>query len=457
MSADLPAPATINATDGTASASAERLTRWGERYFEIQHSSDPLNATMLGITDFDGLLGDVSTEGTGRTLDQLTGLAAEIGGQDPAVLDQRGAIDLEVLGWLVESARADAEHSLWEAGASAAGYVSRQALVFQAIPATVVTDRSSAQRWRDRLAALPDYFDALGERYRDAAGRGRTPPACSVQQAIDQLQGHLRRPVSEDVLLTPALPGTTDLTEGAIHEVEERIRPAMARLSDGLAELLAVARDDDHVGIGAVPGGPEGYAAAVARHTSTALSPEEIHRIGLDVLDGLQEEWRQLGESALGERSVPDILQRLRSDRTLRFESAGAILESVTGAMRRAEEAVPDWFAGIGTLPCVVEEIDPVEAGNAALAYYRPASLDGNQAGSTLRADRRPGRAFPLRVRRPGVPRKRAGTSPADQFGIVAARSAPVPQTPGCPAVRVHRGLGALCRTPRRRHGPLPR
>ncbi len=155
-----------------------------------------------------------------------------------------------------------------------------------------------------------------------------------------------------------------------------------------------MARGDEQVGIGAVPGGAEGYAAAVARHTSTTLTPEQIHQIGLDVLADLQQEWAVLGERVLGERRVPEILERLRSDPTLRFDTAGEVLGVVTRAMNRAEAAVPDWFAGIGTLPCVVEEIDPVEAGNAALAYYRPASLEGDRPGAhcVLTAD--PGSRF---------------------------------------------------------------
>lgn len=371
------------------------LEAWGERFFTIQHTSDPLNATLLGITDFDDLLGDVSVEGSAATAHRLAALSAEIAGADRSTLEASATVDIEVLTWLVDSARSDAEHCLWEAGASAAGYVSPQALVFQAVPATPIPDRTAAERWRTRLAGLPAYFDALMTRYLDAAGRGRTPPRCSVQQAIDQLDGYLGRPVAQDVLLSVALPPDAgDLADGARTEVAERIRPAMSRLADGLRDLLAIARDDDHVGIGGVPGGAEGYAAAVARHTSTNLTPEQIHHIGLEVLTDLQGEWAELGERVLGERRVPEILERLRSDPALRFDSTGEVLEVVTRAMNRAEAAVPDWFAGIGTLPCVVEEIDPVEAGNAALAYYRPPSLEGNRPGAhcVLTAD--PGSRF---------------------------------------------------------------
>ena len=67
--------------------------------------------------------------------------------------------------------------------------------------------------------------------------------------------------------------------------VAESVRPALKRLRAGLHdELLPVAREDDKVGIRFVPGGEEGYRAAVRRHTTTDLTPDEIHQIGLDLL-----------------------------------------------------------------------------------------------------------------------------------------------------------------------------
>ena len=82
----------------------------------------------------------------------------------------------------------------------------------------------------------------------------------------------------------------------------------MAALAARLrTELLPVARPDDRVGIGAIPGGAEGYADAVARHTTTDLSPAEIHQIGLDCLDELRPRWLEIGRRALGESDFPAI------------------------------------------------------------------------------------------------------------------------------------------------------
>jgi uncharacterized protein (DUF885 family) len=192
--------------------------------------------------------------------------------------------------------------------------------------------------------------------------------------------------VAEDTLLSPRLPG--DVPEGrgkarAAQIVDESVRPAMRRLLGGLQdELLPVARSDDRVGIRFVPGGEEGYRAAVRRHTTTELNPDEIHQTGLDCLAELRAEWAELGGRTLGTTDVPEILSRLRDDRSLRFSEGSQIVDTVADALRRAEEVRDDWFPAYDIADCVIEEINPIEAGNAALAHYRPPAADGSRPGA---------------------------------------------------------------------------
>jgi uncharacterized protein (DUF885 family) len=112
------------------------------------------------------------------------------------------------------------------------------------------------------------------------------------------------------------------------------------------------------------------------------LSPEEIHQTGRDYLDALGAEWAEVGGRALGTTDVAEIRRRLREDPTLRFTDRAGIVAMVDGALRRAEEVRDDWFPAYDLPPCVIEEINPIEAGNAPLAYYRPPAGDGSRPGA---------------------------------------------------------------------------
>ena len=363
---------------------AAALTELGERYFRTQHSYDPHNATLLGIAEFDHLAGDPSAEAGAAAAEAFAGIERELVAIDTGSLDPDQQVDHGVLTALTRGAGRDAHHSLWAANASAKGYVSRQGLVFQAVPAMTIADADGADRYLHRLAGTGAFLTALGDRYAEEAARGRTPTARGVHHAIGQLEGHLGADLDDDVLLRPTADGADPaVRERARETVESSIRPAMAALAARLRdELLPVARPDDRVGISAVPGGAEGYADAVARHTTTDLSPAEIHQIGLDVLAELQPRWAEIGRRALGEGKFPAIAARLRSDPALRFRTSAEIVDVAEQALQRAQQAQDEWFPHYDIPPCVIEVIDPVDAEGAALAYYRPPAVDGSRPGA---------------------------------------------------------------------------
>src|SRR6266542_2420874 len=200
-----------------------------------------------------------------------------------------------------------------------------------------------------------------------------------------RLDEHLASDLKDDPLLRPEPPEGVDAEAWraeAAEIVRTVVRPAMGRYRSALAEELApAARDDDHAGVVNVEGGLGAYDAAVRLHTTTDLAPEVIHRIGLDLLDGLHAEFAEFGGRALGASSVPEVLGRLRDDPSLRFETAEEILAAAGDALRRAEEALPEAFLAYQIAPCQVEAIDPVEAKDAVLGYYLPPSADGARPG----------------------------------------------------------------------------
>src|SRR5215469_6297229 len=149
----------------TETAAAADLARLGEAYFATQHRYDPYNATLLGVDEFDGLSFDPSREASARAERELAAIGREARAIDTAALSAAQRVDHGVLTALVEGARADAEHSLWAANASAKSYVSRQGLIFQAVPVMNAARPQAAERYLSRLSKIGATLDALGERY----------------------------------------------------------------------------------------------------------------------------------------------------------------------------------------------------------------------------------------------------------------------------------------------------
>ncbi|WP_084963563.1 DUF885 domain-containing protein [Thermoactinospora rubra] len=358
---------------------SDDLAKIAERYFDRKMAAEPFTATIYGVPGYDDQVGDPSREGDRRRAAELEETGRELAALDPAELIGQDRVTHSMLTRLAGDERAMLEAALAEVGVTA-GIAGVHTTVLSLMPSTPLTTPERAADYLTRLRALEGYFDAALERYRQAGRDGRHQVARLVRQAIAQLDGYLASDVDADPLLQPA-PDDAWRAEAA-EIVAGRVRPALARWRTAFAEeLLPAARDDDHVGIRHVPGGAAGYQAAIRHYTTTDLTAEEIHRIGLDVLARLREEFAEIGGRALGVSDPGEVMRRLREDPSLRFESADQIVASATEALARAEAALGDWFPPYDIAPCEVREIPALAAKDSVLAYYTPPAADGSRPG----------------------------------------------------------------------------
>ncbi len=361
-----------------------------EEFFAHKHGRDPLTATELGLHAFDGQLPDLTRAGELESVEGYRALQRRIEallGDDAGTgrhLAFEERINLEVMDALAFGTSTELEDELWARNISAGGYVAPQARIFQTVPTAPLVDATGIEAYLERLAHLPELFATIRERYRQADRQGQFSTSAGVRQAIAQLDGHLELGDAHDVFINVELPAASEGERDRIRSlVHEGIWPAIAALRDELAgDPLSHARGDHEVGLGAIEGGDELYARALGRHTTTAMTPEEIHQLGLETLARLDDEWAEIGSRVFGIRDRRDLFDRLRGDLRLRFDNGQQILDVVTHALWVAEREQPKWFLDRPIARCVIEEISAAEADNAALAYYRGPSDDGSRPGA---------------------------------------------------------------------------
>jgi uncharacterized protein (DUF885 family) len=360
------------------------LARVCDRYFRSWMAADPFAATEYGVPGYDAEVPDPSREADAARAAELERLGAEAAAIEVAGLNPDERVSRSMLVRQAADQREELAARLEEVAVSATS-MGVQTRVLALVPRAPLTDRRRARDYLERCRKLGAYVDGVVARHLEASAQGRFPTARGVRQTIAQLDEYLASPVEADPLVRPETPEGVDLDAfraEAAGIVETVVRPAMRRFREALAEELApLARDDDHVGIGAVEGGAAAYDAAVRIHTTTDLAPEVIHRIGLDLLSGLHQEFAELGGRALDARGTPEVLGRLRDDEALRFATGDEILAATRDALRRAEEAMPAAFRAYDITGCQVDEMDPVEAKDAVLGYYLPPSADGTRPG----------------------------------------------------------------------------
>ncbi|MEH1124163.1 DUF885 domain-containing protein [Micromonospora sp. CPCC 206061] len=360
----------------------DKLGRLGEEYFRLHFAGDPFQAGVFGVPGYEAEVPDPSRAAAARRHGELARLAAELATVDRGALDQENQISHAILSRLLRD-----EQRALRGGVTDVAVTASIAGPLAQVVSTVPAGTGSDEAYLARLEKLGGFFDRHVERYRQAAADGRFPTELGVRQAIAQVDAYLATPIERDPLLRPDARVADIVASG--------VRPALVRFRMALAEhLLPAGRTGERVGLCHVPGGTDAYLDLVRAYTTTELGPEEIHQIGLDVVAGLRAEFAERGGRTLGTSDVDEVLVRLREDPGLRFGTAQEIVDTVTGALRRAEDAVPDWFNSYDIAPCVVREMDPAEAENSVLGYYIAPTVDGSRPGAhvvnTHRPDLRP-------------------------------------------------------------------
>lgn len=373
------------------------VARVSEGYFRAYYGAHPFTATAFGVPGYDAEVPDPGRAADEELAARLAGLAAELAQVAPEPLGDADRISHAMLTRMLRDEQATLRSGLDEVAVTAT-VTGELAGLLAAVPAASVADPAGAEAYLSRLAELGGYVDRLRERYLQARADGRYPTALGVRQAVDQVDGYLATPFADDPLLRPTPGPDMDAARWRARAgelVEAVVRPALVRYRATLAdELLPVGRPADRVGVCHVPGGAEGYLALVRAHTTTDLTPEEIHETGLRLVAELRDEFAERGARALGTGDQAEVLARLRDDPALRFASAAEIVDTVTDALRRAEQALPDWLHGYDIAPCMVREMDPAEAVHSVLGYYLPPAADGSRPGAhvvnTYRPELRP-------------------------------------------------------------------
>jgi uncharacterized protein (DUF885 family) len=233
-------------------------------------------------------------------------------------------------------------------------------------------------RWRD----LPRFVDTEIANLRAGLREGLSAPRRTTAQVIQQVDALLATADAESPLLEPARRDSDPAFAAELAEVvKSSAHPALRRYRDFLeAEYAPAAREA--IGVSALPGGVECYAACARAHTTLELGAKEIHELGLAEMSRIQAEMKAIAERSFRTADVPALLERLRTDPQHTYKSKEDLLLHVAAALERARAAMPRWF---GLLPKAGVVIQPQPAFREPTAdQYNNASEDGSRPGVYL-------------------------------------------------------------------------
>jgi uncharacterized protein (DUF885 family) len=354
-------------------------------YWEWHLETNPTTATILGDRRFDHLLDDISPEVTEAIVERYHRIQSQAEGTEVDVGDHQGRITRSLL--LSET---QGGIDMIETGILYGACDPNTGVLvglLQAADQTVATSPENAAALVGRYRQVPRLMAQALERHRTEFGAGRTATATNISRVLSQLDGYLESALDTDPFAQTAGPegweGIARWREELANVTTDVIRPAMVEYRQGLKSLVASGRDDDHPGICHIPGGDADYLRAIRTFTSLPLSAQELHDIGREEAEGrLADEFRALGENALGTSVLAEVLERLRNDPSLRYQTSSEIVNDAQSHVALSWAAAPDWFNLRPTTNCAVREVPTAIAKDVPPAYYFPPAADGSRPGT---------------------------------------------------------------------------
>jgi uncharacterized protein (DUF885 family) len=239
-----------------------------------------------------------------------------------------------------------------------------------------------------RMEAMPAYIDQSIALMREGLKAGVTPPKITLRDVPQQIKNQL----VDDAVHSPLLKGFTDipgtvdplladsLRQRAAEAYRTKVGPAYERLLQ-FTERVYLPAARESVAARDLPDGQAWYQDNVARMTTTDLSPQQIHEIGLREVRRIRGEMDAIIESTGFDGDFADFLHFLRTDPQFYHTRAEDLMREYRDISKRADPELVKLFGILPRMPYGVIEVPDYAAKSTTTAYYQRGSLEAGRPG----------------------------------------------------------------------------
>jgi prolyl oligopeptidase len=180
-----------------------------------------------------------------------------------------------------------------------------------------------------------------------------------------------------------AEPDRARLSQTAQEIIAAQVVPAFRQLKDFFVNGYLPAASD-RVGIWQLPNGAAMYAHAARHHTTTNLSPSEVHELGLSEVRRIRAEMHTIIDKLGFLGSFAEFAKFLRSEPKFYFKSESELLEAYRALSRRIDPALVKVFRNLPRMPYGIEPVPANVAPDSPVGLYRSPAADGSRSGTFL-------------------------------------------------------------------------
>jgi uncharacterized protein (DUF885 family) len=359
-------------------------------YWQASLKRRPEFASTIGDKRYNDQINDYSVRAINDWLAREQEFLMRLAAIDTAGLSDQDRIGAELLLRRLTQDQEAAEFKEWEMPVNQMDgiHTDYPQLVAQ-LSFTTVKDYDD---WIARLHAIPKAFDQVTTDMSIGMDDKRLPPKALLEKALDQVKQLAAQKPEDSPLAMPLkkFPASIPATEQdrirteMLNAIGKEVLPAYMRFARFLeVSYIPACRTDP--GIGSLPDGAKYYAFLIRRTTTTNLTADQIHQVGLDEVKRDEAEMLTIAQK-LGFQDLKSFEASLKTNPKMHPASADALLDAFRSYLTPMQAKLPELFGRLPKAPFEVAPVPDYLEKTSAPAYYERGAPDGSRPGR-LRID----------------------------------------------------------------------
>jgi uncharacterized protein (DUF885 family) len=243
------------------------------------------------------------------------------------------------------------------------------------------------QDWIARMNALPTLMDQTITLMQEGLRENIKPPKIIMERIGGQIDKQLVAPEASGFYIPfksfpKSIPEADQkrLADSARAAIETAIIPSYKKLKTYFTDQY-FPNCFDQVGAWQLPNGDAYYAFQVAKHTTTNLTPEQIHTLGLSEVKRIRAEMEAIKDKTGFKGTMQEFFTFLRTDPRFFYKTGDELLEASRANAKRIDPLLVKEFKLLPRIPYGVTPIPASTAPDQTTAYYQPPAADGSRPG----------------------------------------------------------------------------
>jgi len=354
-------------------------------YWEQTLKRQPEFASSLGDKRYNDQVSDYSVKAINDWLAVEQDMLLKLAAVDPAGLSGQDQVSRELLIRDLTENQDGAEFKSWEMPVNQMGGI--YATYPQLVAQLSFTTSKDYDDWIARLRAIPHAFDQVTSNMSIGIDDKRVPPKFLLEKALANVQQLANQKPEDSPLALPLkkFPDSISAAEQTriktemLAAISKQVLPAYQRFARFL-EVAYIPAGRTEPGISSIPDGAAYYKFRIKQSTTTNLTADQIHQIGLDQVQKDEAEMLTIAQR-LGFHDLKSFRASLKTNPKLKATSREQLLDTYRGYLGPMQAKLPELFGHLPKSPFEVVPVPDYLEKTSAPAYYQAGTPDGSRPG----------------------------------------------------------------------------